>query len=85
MIVGLGKDYGRTGAQVCLKWALQRGMAVIPKSNNAGRIAQNLDVWGFELKKSDMERISFLNKDRRFNDAAVFCKNRYNAFVPLYE
>ena len=85
VIVGLAKDYNRTPAQICLKWALQRGCAVLPKSCNPERIAENLNVFGFEMSRRDMERITFLNKNRRFNDPAVMCKNRYNAFVPVYD
>ena len=59
---------GKTPAQVLLRWATQRGIAVIPKSNNPQRLAQNLDVTSFELAKDDIEEISGLNKNLRFND-----------------
>ena len=85
MIIGLAQDYDRTPAQICLKWSLQRGCAVIPKSNNPERIAENLNVFDFEMSRRDMERISNLNKNRRFNDPAVFCQNRYKSFMPVYD
>ena len=52
-----------------LRWATQRDVAVIPKSNNQGRLKQNLDVTtGWELGGEEVEAISGLNKNLRFND-----------------
>lgn len=58
----------KTPAQVLLRWATQRGVAVIPKSNNQDRLAQNLDVTGWDLDAAEVEEISGLNKGLRFND-----------------
>jgi len=59
---------GRTPAQVLLRWATQRGIAVIPKSNNQGRLRQNLDVTGWDLEPDDLRAISALDQGLRFND-----------------
>ena len=67
-IVKIAEKHGKTPAQVLLRWATQRGVAVIPKSNNQGRLRQNLDVTGWELAGSELEEISGLNKGLRFND-----------------
>ncbi len=64
-IVGLADKYGRTPAQVILRWHLQLGNVVIPKSVTPKRIEENLDVFDFELAEDDMAGISELNKDRR--------------------
>ena len=58
----------KTPAQILLRWATQRDVAVIPKSNNQGRLAQNLEVTGWDLGKDEVEAISGLNKGLRFND-----------------
>lgn len=58
----------KTPAQVLLRWATQRGVAVIPKSNNQGRLAQNLDVTGWDLDAAELDEVSGLNKGLRFND-----------------
>ncbi|TGZ83637.1 D-xylose reductase [Ascodesmis nigricans] len=58
----------KTPAQVLLRWATQRGIAVIPKSNNPQRLKENMDVTGWNLDESDMEAISALDKGLRFND-----------------
>lgn len=60
--------HGKTPAQVLLRWATQRDVAVIPKSNNPGRLAQNLDVTGWDLDKGEVESLSGLDKGLRFND-----------------
>ena len=64
----IAEKHSKTPAQVLLRWATQRNIAVIPKSNNPGRLAQNLDVTGWSLDKSDLDSISGLDKNLRFND-----------------
>ena len=64
----IAERHGKTPAQVLLRWATQRDVAVIPKSNNQGRLKQNLDVTGWELGREEVEEISGLNKNLRFND-----------------
>lgn len=58
----------KTPAQVLLRWATQRGLAVIPKSNNQGRLLQNLEVTDFDLEEKEIESISALDKGLRFNN-----------------
>ncbi|KAL5339106.1 NADP-dependent oxidoreductase domain-containing protein [Aspergillus crustosus] len=67
-ITSLAKKYGKTPAQILLRWATQRKIAVIPKSNNPARLAQNLDVVGFDLEAGELETISSLDRNLRFND-----------------
>ncbi|KAF2652698.1 Aldo/keto reductase [Lophiostoma macrostomum CBS 122681] len=59
--------HGKTTAQVLLRWATQRGLAVIPKSSSQGRLEQNLDVTDFDLSQSEIDEISGLDKNLRFN------------------
>ena len=60
--------HGKTPAQVLLRWATQREIAVIPKSNNPGRLAANLDVTQWDLTTPEMTEISALDRNLRFND-----------------
>lgn len=71
-VVGIAARHERTPAQVLLRWATQRGVVVIPKSNDAGRLAQNLDSTGFDLAGEEVETISALDRGLRFNDPADF-------------
>jgi 2,5-diketo-D-gluconate reductase A len=59
-IVGIAENAGRTPAQVIIRWHLQHGVVVIPKSRNADRIRSNADVAGFELSADDMAALDGL-------------------------
>lgn len=61
VIVGLAAELGRTPAQVLLRWHLQQGRSAIPKSTNPGRIAENVDVFGFELTDEQLSSIDALD------------------------
>lgn len=68
VIKSIASKHGKTPAQVLLRWSTQRGIAVIPKSNNPGRLAQNLEVTGWNLAAADIDAIATLDKNLRFND-----------------
>ncbi len=57
----IGKKYDKTVAQIILRWQLQRGIVVIPKSTHKERMAQNLDVFDFTLTDADMQDIAALD------------------------
>lgn len=61
VLTEIGNKYGKTAAQVALRWNIQRGVVVIPKSVHKERMEQNFDVWDFTLDDSDMEKIAALN------------------------
>ncbi|KAH8813254.1 putative NAD(P)H-dependent D-xylose reductase xyl1 [Xylogone sp. PMI_703] len=67
-ITDLAKKYNKTPAQVLLRWSTQRGLAVIPKSNNQQRLVQNLEVTNFDLTKEEIDSISALDRNLRFNN-----------------
>lgn len=58
----IGKKYGKTSAQVILRWHLQRGIIVIPKSTHIERMKENFEVFDFELSNEDMKNIERLDK-----------------------
>lgn len=60
----IGKKYGKTAAQVALRWNVQRGVVVIPKSVHKDRMEQNFDIWDFALSDEDMQKISALDTGR---------------------
>lgn len=61
----IGVRYKKSPAQVVIRWHIQHGYVVIPKSSNPSRIAENIDVFDFELSEKDMNIIDGLNKDER--------------------
>ncbi|MFJ6527087.1 aldo/keto reductase [Streptomyces longwoodensis] len=72
-IVAIARKHGRTPAQIVLRWHLQLGNVVIPKSVTPSRIEENIDVFGFSLDDEDLAAISALNEDRRLGpDPATF-------------
>jgi diketogulonate reductase-like aldo/keto reductase len=75
----------KTPAQVVLHWAVQRGTAAIPKTTKAERLRENLSIFDFELSAEEMNAISALDRNRRFNDPGVFCEKAFNTFFPIYE
>ena len=64
VLTEIGKKYGKSAAQVALRWNVQRGVVVIPKSTHKERMEQNFDIWDFTLSEEDMEKISKLDTGR---------------------
>jgi len=69
-IGSIAKAHGKSPAQVLLRWATQRGIAVVPKSNDNKRLVENLLCDNFNLSDKDIEAINGLNMDIRLNDPA---------------
>lgn len=61
-LIEIGKKYGKTTAQVMLRWHIQRGVVVIPKSTHYERMVENLNVFDFTLSDEDMAAIAALDK-----------------------
>jgi diketogulonate reductase-like aldo/keto reductase len=64
-LVDLAKKYGKTPAQILIRWSLQHGLVVIPKSKQENRIRENSQVFDFQLEEEDMELLDSLNEDLR--------------------
>ena len=61
VLTKIGEKYGKSAAQVALRWNVQRNVVVIPKSVHKARIEQNMDIWDFELSADDMAEIAKLD------------------------
>jgi diketogulonate reductase-like aldo/keto reductase len=61
ILVKIAQKYGKTVAQVVLRWNTQRDVVIIPKSVNKNRIVENIDIWDFELSQKDMNQIALLD------------------------
>jgi len=72
-IIAIAQKHGRTPAQIVLRWHLQLGNVVIPKSVTPSRIKENIEVFDFSLDTEDLAAITALNEDRRLGpDPATF-------------
>lgn len=85
VVLDIATRLQRSAAQVVLRWGVQRGTAVIPKTSRAERLKENLAVFDFSLDDGDMEAISALNQNRRFNDPGAFCEQAFGSFYPIYD
>lgn len=85
VVTDIATRLGRTPAQVVLKWGVQRGNAIIPKTSRPERLIENAALFDFELTMDDMKAIGALNRNQRFNDPGVFCEKAFNTFFPIYE
>ncbi|KAH8593955.1 D-xylose reductase xyrA [Bisporella sp. PMI_857] len=80
VIQKVAKAHGRSAGQVLLRWATQRNIAVIPKSNNKARLQQNLEVNDFSLSTEELAEITSLDKGLRFNDPGFYLEKPIRIF-----
>ena len=61
VLTEIGKKYGKTAAQVALRWNVQRGVSILPKSTHVERMEQNIAIWDFSLTDEEMNKIASKN------------------------
>ena len=81
----LGEKYGKTPAQVILRWHTQMGFAVIPGSKNVDHIRENLDILDFKLTDDEMAEIAALNKNVRYYNRTDEALAGFASWQPEYE
>ncbi|XP_040264186.1 9,11-endoperoxide prostaglandin H2 reductase-like isoform X1 [Bufo bufo] len=65
LILKIAKQYGKTPAQICIRWSIQNGVVTIPKSTKESRIDENCQVFNFHLQEADMTRITSLHSNKK--------------------
>ena len=85
VVIKAAERAGATPAQVVLRWGVQRGTAVIPKTSKIERLVENLTLSNFSLTDEEMSSISALDQNRRFNDPGVFCETAFGSFHSIYD
>ena len=78
----LAKKYGKTNAQVILRWHIQAGNIVIPGSKNPAHIKDNFDLFDFSLTEEEMAKVTALDKDTRYYTSTPEMLQRYAEMVP---
>ena len=84
-VLAAAQRCGVSPAQVVLRWGIQRGTAVIPKTSRPERLRENLALTSFALSGEEMAAIDALNQNRRFNDPGVFCEAAFGTFHAIYD
>ena len=85
VVLAAAQRLNQSAAQILLRWGVQRGTAIIPKTSRVERLAENIALFDFELSSQEMEAISALNCNRRFNDPGLFCELAFGKFYPIYD
>lgn len=85
VVTAIAAAHGRTPAQIALRWGVQRGCAVIPKTQSPARLAENLALFDFVLTPAEMSAIDALDRHRRFNDPGRFGEMAFNTFFPIFD
>lgn len=85
VVTAAAQRLNKTPAQIVLRWGVQRGCTIIPKSSNLTRLKENISIFDFELSDEEMTGISNLNINKRFNDPGNFCEAAFNKFYPIYD
>lgn len=78
----LGKKYGKTNAQIILRWHIQDGNIVIPGSKNPAHIKDNFDLFDFSFTEEEMEKIAALDKNTRYYTSTPEMLKKYAEIVP---
>lgn len=78
----MAKKYGKSNAQIILRWHIQAGNVVIPGSKNPAHIRANFDLFDFSLSDAEMAEITALNKNKRYYTSTPELLKKYAAMVP---
>ena len=81
----IAASHQKTPAQIVLRWGVQRGTAVIPKTSQVSRLVENLSIFDFELSADEMGSLAKLDRNQRFNDPGAFCEPAFGCYYPIYE
>lgn len=84
-ITTIAEKYSKSGAQVMLRWAVQRGSIAIPKTVNEERLKANLNIYDFALTDEEMQTILDLDCNNRYNTPTDFAPKFFNSFYPIFE
>lgn len=83
IFLGLAQKYGKSPAQIILRWHIQMGNLVFPKSTSRAHLQENIDIFDFELSNQEMAEIAALDKDKRYYDTPIEERAKlYRTIIP---
>ncbi len=84
-VQSLAARHRKSAAQIVLRWGVQRGTAVIPKTSRVERLKENISIYDFTLSDEEMQQLNALDRHQRYNDPGVFCEQAFGWYYPIYE
>lgn len=84
VLESIAKKHGKSPAQVALRWGLQRGTIIIPKTSKVERLKENLDLVNWKLEEEDMNEIAGMDRGSRYNDPGIYCADM-GMPVPIFD
>jgi len=84
-VCAIAAAHSKTSAQVLLRWGIQRGTQILPKSVKVERLRENMDLYDFSLTSEEMDTIASLDKKKRYNDPGVFAEGAFKTFYCIYD
>lgn len=85
IVKDIAARHGKSPAQVVLRWGVQRGTSVIPKTSQPSRLQENFSIFDFQLSDDEMSQLAGLDRHQRYNDPGVFCEQSFGCFYPIFE
>lgn len=85
VVKSIAAKHEKSPAQVVLRWGIQRGTSIVPKSSKVERLKENIAIFDFELNDQEMSQIASLDKHKRFNDPGDFCEAAFGEYFPIYD
>ena len=83
-IKGIAAAHNKTPAQICLKWGIQRGTTIVPKTSNPARLLENINHFDYTLTDEQMTAIDKLDRNQRYNDPSNYCEKFMGTHYPMY-
>lgn len=81
----MAEIHKKTPAQVILRWAIQQGLCIIPKTSKEERLKENADLFDWELTNEEMAIIDAFNTDKRYCNSKVFTEMMYGKKIFVFE
>lgn len=75
----------KSPAQIVLRWGVQRGTSVVPKTSQPQRLKENIDIFDFSLSEHEMMQLNGLDRHQRYNDPGVFCELAFGCYYPIFD
>ncbi|RSJ29088.1 putative oxidoreductase [Streptococcus sp. BCA20] len=83
IFLDLAQKYGKSPAQIILRWHIQMGNLVFPKSTSQAHLQENIDIFNFELSNQEMAEIATLDKGKRYYDTSIEERAKlYRTIIP---